>query len=66
MAFAYPDFAKDILHNKGMDKRESLHNLHQVCRAKAHRKITGCVIRDSEIYLALPYRKKREKNRVRE
>jgi len=55
MAFAYPDFAKDILHNKGMDKRKVCITCIRCAELKAHRKITGCVIRDSEIYLK-PYR----------
>jgi len=55
MAFAYPDFAKDILQNKGMDKRKVCITCIRCAELKAHRKITGCVIRDGEVYLK-PYR----------
>ncbi len=65
MAFAYPDFAKDILQNKGMDKRKVCITCIRCAELKAHRKITGCVIRDGEVYLK-PYREiKKEEQGVR-
>lgn len=54
MAFAYPDFAKDIINKNGLDKNKVCITCVRCAELKAHKKITGCVIRDKEIYLK-PY-----------
>lgn len=54
MAFAYPDFAKDIINKNGLDKNKVCITCVRCAELKAHKKITGCVIQDKEIYLK-PY-----------
>ncbi|MFA6639442.1 MAG: hypothetical protein WCY40_04510 [Defluviitoga tunisiensis] len=54
MAFAYPDFAKDIIEKGRLDKNKVCITCVRCAELKAHKKITGCVIRDKDIYLK-PY-----------
>lgn len=54
MAFAYPDFAKDIIEKGSLDKNKVCITCVRCAELKAHKKITGCVIRDKDIYLR-PY-----------
>ncbi|WP_425440366.1 NADH:flavin oxidoreductase [Petrotoga mexicana] len=56
MAFAYPDFAKDIIENKKMEENKSCITCNRCAELKAHQEITGCVIRDKDVYLK-PYMK---------
>lgn len=50
-AFAYPDFAEDILENKEMDKDKVCITCSKCAELKAAEMNTGCVVRDQEIYL---------------
>ena len=54
MAFAYPDFAKDIIEKGRLDKNKVCITCVRCAELKAHKKITGCVIRDKDVYLK-PY-----------
>lgn len=54
-AFAYPDFARDILTKGGMDRSKVCITCTKCAELKGAGKITGCVVRDPEIY-AKPYR----------
>lgn len=54
MAFAYPDFAKDIIEKNMLDKNKVCITCVRCAELKAHKKITGCVIRDKDVYLK-PY-----------
>jgi len=59
LAFAYPDFARDILQCGSLDKSKvciACSKCTQIMRDKGR---TGCVIRDSEIYLPI-YKQGRE------
>lgn len=52
--FAYPDFAKDILENGGMDKNKCCiccSKCTEIMRQKGG--TPGCVIRDSEVYMPI-------------
>ncbi|PRX28284.1 2,4-dienoyl-CoA reductase-like NADH-dependent reductase (Old Yellow Enzyme family) [Orenia metallireducens] len=55
-AFAYPDFAYDILYNNGLDPQKVCISCSKCAELKAAKMNSGCVIRDQEIYLAI-YRK---------
>lgn len=50
-AFAYPDFARDILYNKGFKKNKICLTCGKCTDLKAAREVTGCVVRDREVYL---------------
>jgi 2,4-dienoyl-CoA reductase-like NADH-dependent reductase (Old Yellow Enzyme family) len=52
-AFAYPDFAKDIIFNGKMDRKKcciACSKCTQIMRDKGR---AGCVIKDSEVYLPI-------------
>ena len=50
-AFAYPDFAKDILEKGKMDKDKVCITCSKCAELKAAKMNTGCVVRDREVYL---------------
>lgn len=53
MAFAYPDFAKDIAQKGGLDKSKvciSCGKCTEIMRAGS---VTGCVVKDSDVYMPL-------------
>ena len=54
-AFAYPDFARDILTKGEMDRSKACITCTKCAELKGAGKITGCVVRDPEIYVT-PYR----------
>jgi 2,4-dienoyl-CoA reductase-like NADH-dependent reductase (Old Yellow Enzyme family) len=52
-AFAYPDFAKDIINNGEMVRKKcctACSKCTELMRAKSS---TGCVVRDTEVYMPL-------------
>ena len=51
--FAYPDFAKDILKNGGMDKSKICICCSKCTEVMRAGSTPGCVIRDSEVYMPL-------------
>ena len=53
-AFAYPDFAHDILYNNGFKKSNVCLTCGKCTDLKVAKKITGCVVRDKDVYLK-PY-----------
>lgn len=56
---AYPDFAKDILEDNGMNKKKVCIACSKCSEMKSKIGTCGCVIRDSEVYLPM-YRKMKE------
>ncbi|MGP3778484.1 oxidoreductase [Halanaerobium saccharolyticum] len=52
-AFAYPDFARDILQKGKMDSTKVCISCSKCAELKAAKKKAGCVIRDREIYLPI-------------
>ena len=50
-AFAYPDFADDILFNRGLKAKRVCITCSKCTELKAAQKNTGCVVRDPAIYL---------------
>ncbi len=54
-AFAYPDFANDILRGSGMQRSKACITCTKCAELKASKALSGCVVRDSEVYLE-PYR----------
>lgn len=54
-AFAYPDFANDILRGPGMQRSKACITCTKCAELKASKALSGCVVRDSEVYLE-PYR----------
>jgi len=62
MAFAYPNFAKDIIESGILDRSKVCITCIRCAELKAHKKITGCAIRDREIYLK-PYMEILRENR---
>lgn len=54
-AFAYPDFARDILEEGEMKRSKACITCTKCAELKASRALSGCVVRDSEVYLE-PYR----------
>ncbi|PTW00936.1 2,4-dienoyl-CoA reductase-like NADH-dependent reductase (Old Yellow Enzyme family) [Halanaerobium saccharolyticum] len=52
-AFAYPDFARDILQKGEMDSTKVCISCSKCAELKAAKKKAGCVIRDREIYLPI-------------
>ncbi len=55
-AFAYPDFAKDIIEKKSLNPRKVCITCSKCAELKAGKKHSGCVVRDKEIYVPI-YRK---------
>jgi 2,4-dienoyl-CoA reductase-like NADH-dependent reductase (Old Yellow Enzyme family) len=50
MAFAYPDFARDLIHEGGLDPRKSCvgcSGCSELMKAGTH---SGCVVRDGDLY----------------
>ena len=56
MAFAYPDFAKDILENGGLDVHKVCLTCSKCTALMRAMSCTGCPIRDRDPYLEI-YRK---------
>ncbi|MFP4660561.1 MAG: NADH:flavin oxidoreductase [Halanaerobiales bacterium] len=52
-AFAYPDFARDIISNKSMVKRKVCVTCSKCAELKAQKKHSGCVVRDRDVYLPI-------------
>ncbi|TDP88857.1 2,4-dienoyl-CoA reductase-like NADH-dependent reductase (Old Yellow Enzyme family) [Halanaerobium saccharolyticum] len=52
-AFAYPDFARDIIQKGKMDSTKVCISCSKCAELKAAKKKAGCVIRDREIYLPI-------------
>ncbi len=52
-AFAYPDFAKDIIYNNGLEKKKVCVTCSKCAELKAKKKHSGCVVRDREIYVPI-------------
>jgi len=52
-AFSYPDFAKDIIENKEMDPRKVCITCSKCAELKAKKKHSGCVVRDSKVYVPI-------------
>lgn len=52
-AFAYPDFARDILKNGGMKKEKCCLACGKCSELMRGGKVAGCPIRDSEIYMPI-------------
>ncbi|MFW5986373.1 MAG: NADH:flavin oxidoreductase, partial [Halanaerobiales bacterium] len=52
-AFAYPDFARDILTDGGLKRNKVCVTCSKCAELKAGKKHSGCVIRDSEVYLPI-------------
>lgn len=50
-AFAYPDFARDIIHKDELDGKKVCISCSKCVELKSNGRKTGCVIRDREIYL---------------
>jgi len=53
MSFAYPDFARDILQNGGLKKNKCCISCSKCTAIMRGGGTTGCVIRDSEVYLPI-------------
>ena len=53
MAFAYPDFASDILHGEGLQKSKSCLACTKCTELMRARSTAGCPVRDQEVYLKL-------------
>lgn len=62
MAFAYPDFARDILERGGMDREKVCISCSACTQIMRDGGRTGCVVRDSEVYGPI-YRRGRLQNR---
>ncbi|MFW6267005.1 MAG: NADH:flavin oxidoreductase [Halanaerobium sp.] len=60
-AFAYPNFANDILKTGKMDKNKVCISCSKCAELKAAKKKAGCVIRDQEIYLPIYKKLQQEK-----
>jgi len=58
-AFAYPDFARDIIQNNKLDPNKVCLTCSKCAELKAAAKNSGCVIRDRDIYLPI-YKKLRK------
>lgn len=52
-AFAYPDFAKDIIENKELNPRKVCITCSKCAELKAKKKNSGCVVRDIEVYVPI-------------
>ncbi|WP_111572329.1 hypothetical protein [Halanaerobium saccharolyticum] len=53
LAFAYPDFANDIINKAGLDAKKVCITCSKCAELKGAGKNVGCVIRDQQIYLPL-------------
>lgn len=53
MAFAYPDFARDFLKNGALDSRKCCIACSKCTELMRANSVTGCVVRDAEVYLPL-------------
>ena len=53
MAFAYPDFARDILEGRGLQKNKSCLACTKCTELMRARCTAGCPVRDQEVYLPL-------------
>ena len=58
-AFAYPDFARDIIKNDRLDQNKVCLTCSKCAELKAARRKAGCVIRDQDIYLPIYRRLKK-------
>ncbi len=58
-AFAYPDFAKDIIQNGKMDRKKCCAACSKCTVMMRDKNVAGCAVRDSEVYLPI-YKKGRE------
>lgn len=52
-AFAYPDFARDIIENRALNPRKVCITCSKCAELKAGKKHSGCVVRDKEVYLPI-------------
>lgn len=52
-AFAYPDFARDIVENRALNPRKVCITCSKCAELKAGKKHSGCVVRDKEVYLPI-------------
>ncbi|MEJ6950716.1 oxidoreductase [Natronospora cellulosivora (SeqCode)] len=52
-AFAYPDFARDIIEKGELDSRQVCVCCSKCAELKAKKKHSGCVVRDKDIYLPI-------------
>ncbi|MBR4888394.1 MAG: flavin oxidoreductase/NADH oxidase [Clostridia bacterium] len=53
MAFAYPDFAKDMLYGNGFDEKKTCIACGKCSELMRMGKVAGCVIRDGGLYLPI-------------
>lgn len=53
MAFAYPDFARDMLYGDGFDAKKTCIACGKCSELMRMGKVTGCVVRDSAVYLPI-------------
>lgn len=52
-SFAYPDFARDIIEKNEMDPRKVCITCSKCAELKAKKKHSGCVVRDTEVYVPI-------------
>ncbi len=50
MAFAYPDFAKDILQKGKMDTKKICTSCSACTQMMINGDVTGCAVRDNKVY----------------
>jgi 2,4-dienoyl-CoA reductase-like NADH-dependent reductase (Old Yellow Enzyme family) len=62
-AFAYPNFANDILKKGKMDNSKVCISCSKCAELKANKKKAGCVVRDQSIYLPIYKELQQEKNK---
>lgn len=62
MAFAYPEFAKDIITSGKLDAKQVCLTCSKCTQLMRAQSVTGCVIRDRDVYLPI-YRKQVLENR---
>ena len=53
MAFAYPDFARDMLYGDGFDAKKTCIACGKCSELMRMGKVAGCVVRDSAVYLPI-------------
>lgn len=58
-AFAYPDFANDIIENGGMQRKKCCVTCSKCTEMMRDKTVAGCAVRDSELYMPI-YKKGRE------
>jgi 2,4-dienoyl-CoA reductase-like NADH-dependent reductase (Old Yellow Enzyme family) len=51
LALAYPDFAQAVIENNSLDKKQVCVSCSKCAYLKAHNKASGCVVRDSKVYV---------------